>query len=120
MKKTHDKFDLDVLLSEAKTQDIAPTAEFMERVLQDSLMEQAAFAPAGVVNRRSSAVRQFLSAIGGWPAVAGLATAGITGVWIGINPPNAVATTAETILGTSPDRYLVDVLPVYDFTLIEG
>ena len=119
MNKKPDSFDLDALFADARRQDAAPSPDFMERVLQDALQAQVAAAPV-ISAPRGSWLRQLVSAVGGWPAVAGLATAGVAGLWIGINPPSAVATTTENLLGTSSDLYLVDLMPSYEFTLAEG
>ncbi len=119
MDKNSDLYDLDNLFAQTRAQDVTPTPDFMERVLQDALQAQVAAAPVAA-RPRASWIRQLLSAIGGWPAVAGLATAGVAGLWIGINPPSAIATTTENLLGTSSDLYLVDLMPTYDFTLAEG
>jgi hypothetical protein len=120
MDKKPDTFDLDSLFADARRQDAAPAPDFMERVLQDALQVQAEFAAPVSAPPRASWLRQLLSAIGGWPAVAGLATAGVAGLWIGINPPSAVSTTTENLLGTSSDLYLVDLMPSYDLALVEG
>lgn len=121
MDKKTDTFDLDGMFADMQAPDTRPAPDFMARVLQDALDVQTGFAPdAPPPEPRVSRLRQFLSAIGGWPAVAGLATAGVAGLWIGINPPNAVADTAENFLGTSSDLYLVDLMPGYDFTVTEG
>lgn len=112
--------ELDALFAQARGRTADPSPDFMERVLRDALAAQPTPGPVAVPMKRPSKLRQFLSAVGGWPAVAGLATAGVAGLWIGISPPAAVATTAETFLGAESDLYLVDLMPGYDFTLAEG
>jgi hypothetical protein len=119
MDKKSDLFDLDDLFETARTQNAAPAPDFMERVLQDALQVQTD-AVVVAAPPRASWIRQLLSAIGGWPAVAGLATAGVAGLWIGVNPPNALATTTENLLGSTSDLYLVDLMPSYDLDLAEG
>ncbi len=119
MDKTTGEFDLDALFAEARGQSADPSPDLMARVLQDALAAQPVTA-AVVSPPRTSRLRQFLNAVGGWPAVAGLATAGVAGLWIGVNPPSAIATTAENFLGTESDLYLVDLMPGYDFNLAEG
>lgn len=119
MDKNSDLFVLDDLFAQARSQDATPAPDFMERVLQDALQAQAA-AAAAPRRPRASWFRQFSAAVGGWPAMAGLATAGVAGLWIGVNPPSAIETTTENLLGTSSDLYLVDLMPSYDFTLTEG
>ncbi|MBA83961.1 MAG: dihydroorotate dehydrogenase [Rhodobacteraceae bacterium] len=125
-KKTqhNDGFDLDDLFAQARAQDAMPSADFMQQVLDDALAAQPGPVVVGPVvvarGRRGGRLRQFLNAVGGWPAMAGLATAGVAGLWIGVNPPDTLATTAETFLGAETDLYLVDLMPGYDFTLAEG
>lgn len=119
MDKKPAEFDLDALFAEARGQAADPSPELMARVMADAIAMQPAPMRAAPP-RRTSRLRQFLNAVGGWPAVAGLATAGVAGLWIGVNPPDAVATTAETFLGTSTDLYLVDLMPGYDLTFAEG
>ncbi|MEZ5674619.1 hypothetical protein SAMN06265173_10369 [Thalassovita litoralis] len=119
-KKTED-FDLDAMFADMRTQDVVPAPDFMARVLADALDAQAAAAPVTVAPRPPSRLRQLLAAIGGWPAVAGLATAGVAGLWIGVNPPASIMTTAESFLGTTvTDQYLVDLMPSYEFAMAEG
>ena len=119
-KKTED-FDLDALFADMRTQDVVPAPDFMARVLADALDVQAAAVPVTVAPRPPSRLRQLLAASGGWPAVAGLATAGVAGLWIGVNPPASIMTTAESYLGTTvTDQYLVDLMPSYEFAMAEG
>lgn len=119
-KKTED-FDLDAMFADMRAHDVAPAPDFMARVLADALDAQAAVVPMTVAPRPPSRLRQLLAAIGGWPAVAGLATAGVAGLWIGVNPPASIMTTAESFLGTTvTDQYLVDLMPSYEFAMAEG
>lgn len=125
MKKTTAEFDLDALFAEARSLGDAPGPDLMARVLADALAAQPAPAQAAPIPApRPSRLRQFLNAVGGWPAVAGLATAGVAGLWIGVNPPagmaTTVASTAESVLGSETDLYLVDLMPGYEFALAEG
>lgn len=74
-----------------------PSPELLARVLADAYEEQDAW---GAVDRapveatdsappRRGSLRGVIDMIGGWPALAGLATATLAGVWIGYNPPAA-------------------------------
>lgn len=76
--------------------------------------------------RRFGILGQMLAAIGGWPAMAGLATAGVAGLWIGIAPPAALADVAGTLTqgvagfaanSASDDLYLVDPVPGFALAL---
>ncbi len=120
MDKQTSEFDLDDLFAQARERDTEPAPDFMARVLEDALAAQPAPVSVAPARPRTSRLRQFLTAIGGWPAMAGLATAGVAGLWFGINPPDAVVYTAETVLGVESDTYLVDLMPGYDFAMVEG
>ncbi|CUH65687.1 hypothetical protein TG4357_02002 [Thalassovita gelatinovora] len=120
---TERDFDtLELFFDAARHRAEDPSADLMQRVLDDALAEQRLqqSAPAPMPVARSGLLRQFLAAIGGWPAVAGLATASVTGLWIGVNPPAAVTDTAESYLSSGADSYLVDMMPGFQFDLAEG
>ncbi|WP_323785125.1 hypothetical protein [Thalassovita sp.] len=112
---------LELLFDAARHQADDPSADLMQRVLDDALTEQrrqGVSVSGGVARPRL--LRQFLATIGGWPAVAGLATASVVGLWIGVNPPATVADTAEAYLSSGADSYLVDMMPGFQFDLAEG
>lgn len=113
--------DLDLFFDAARRRPRDPSPDLMQRVLDDALAAQTGGAAAVPVRVAAPGRwRQFLSAIGGWPAVAGLATAGVAGIWIGVNPPAAVSDTAATYLSVGSDTYLVDPLPGFQFDMAEG
>lgn len=91
-----------------------PDAALMARILADAEAETAArAAPAPV---RESRLRSVLRGIGGWPALAGLATATVAGVWIGVAVPDV---TSPFVAGSGYD--LNDLLPGYGADLlVEG
>lgn len=78
-----------------------------------------ASAPAPVARRGFWS--QLIATIGGWPALAGLATAGVAGLWIGAVPPAMLQTLASDLTGaaetTEDDIYLVDPIPGYMLSL---
>jgi hypothetical protein len=80
----------------------APSADFMTRVLADAdavHADRSAAGPALAGARPGlgfwSGIR---SALGGWPAVAGLAAATVAGVWIGFAQPGATGTSMAPLL----------------------
>lgn len=80
-----------------------PSPELLARVLADGYAEQdarAAVAPAAPAPRRGW-LRNLIDMIGGWPALAGLATATLAGVWIGYNPPAAFDSLTLALLNES-------------------
>ncbi len=66
---------------------------------------------------RGGILRQFFDGIGGWPALAGMVTATVAGVWIGVSPPDIVAQRIAWMgdaSATGEDLYLVDVASAFD------
>lgn len=113
--------NLDVFFDAARRQAADPSPDLMQRVMDDALaLQQAASVIAPEPAAAPGLLRQLLTAIGGWPAVAGLATASVTGIWIGVNPPSAVTETAESYLNMGSDTYLVDLMPGFSFDAAEG
>lgn len=91
----------------ARKQAPTPSTDLMARVLEDAEAAQVRYAAA----TRSAAPRAGLWArirqgLGGWPAMTGLAAAGLAGVWIGLALP-------EVLPGLEPTAgdYVVDIAP---------
>ncbi|SEQ27600.1 hypothetical protein [Thalassovita taeanensis] len=116
-----DEAMLDALFGAARAQVSEPSADLMARVLEDAFAAQVSHNVATVAARpRPGVLSRVMAAIGGWPALAGLATAGVAGLWIGVNPPTVISDTAQMFLGGSSDLYLVDLAPAFGFDLAEG
>ena len=80
--------ELDALLSDLAATPVAPPdADFMARLIEDARAELPV--GFGAVEARLG-WRGLVAAIGGWPAVSGLAAAGLAGIWIGVAPPQVV------------------------------
>lgn len=80
--------------------DVTPQVsdDFMARVLADAAaLQPVAYALPARQNRWAN----LLDVIGGWPALSGLATAGIVGVWMGAAPPIGLETLAADLMGTT-------------------
>jgi len=112
---------LDAFFDAARRSPSALSDDAMTRILQDAHRVQSGFgSPEVVIARRPGRISQFLVAIGGWPGMAGLATAGVAGLWIGAVPPAFVESLADGVITTSDtaddDLYLVDPLPGYALT----
>lgn len=124
-----DMAELDDLFALAQDHTVQPRMDLMDRVLSDALAVQALAqrSDEGAAARRRPTVgfwRSALAALGGWPAMAGLVTASVAGVWIGMNPPEVLSDGAATVLALDSDAYMVDVLPGFsteiDAALFEG
>jgi len=88
---------LEDLFADARGLTPAPSDDLMARVIADADAAQpratAASAPQPGLWAR------MMDAIGGWPAVSGLAAATIAGVWVGVAPPSSVEDLTATIVG---------------------
>lgn len=99
--------DLDDLFAGAR-KGPQPSPALMARILADAVAEQPrpAARPAPV----RFTFRALIAALGGMGAMAGLATAAVAGVWIGLAPPTAVGDLAAA-LWTVGDGDQVDLFP---------
>jgi hypothetical protein len=88
--------DLDELLAQAARQKPNVPTDLMARVMIDA----ARFQPKLPTAPHQGFWASILDVIGGWPAVGGLAMAGVTGLWIGVAPPVGFDAIAATVLGS--------------------
>lgn len=96
MTMTDEKGDmLDDLFAVARMQTPQPTDALMARVLADAAGGPA---PQRAVSR-PGLWAQLCQALGGWPAVGGLAAATVAGIWIGIAPPDGLENLADSVIG---------------------
>lgn len=119
-RKDHD--GLDAFFDAARRETPALSDAALARMTAQALAAQGhAAAPAPAPAARPGFLRQMLATIGGWPAMAGLATAGVAGLWIGAVPPAGLVNLAVDLGAVSgaaeDDLYLVDPLPGYTLTL---
>ncbi|MFN3824174.1 MAG: dihydroorotate dehydrogenase [Pseudorhodobacter sp.] len=109
-----DERDLDDLLHEARIAPRPPApAHLTDRILAGALSLQPGRpepATARQVRRPPSLWQSMLAAIGGGQALAGLSTAAVAGLWLGLAAPAPVAALTETVWpGQGLD--LVELLP---------
>jgi hypothetical protein len=103
---------LNTLFHELKQQTtVIPSDDLMARILADAAEMQPnphALMASDTLPRRPLWQAVF-AAIGGWPAVSGLATAGIAGIWIGVSGlPDSVAGNFTALL-SGPEVYLYEL-----------
>ena len=104
--------ELEAAFDAARSSRPEPSPDLMARVLADAQAVQAEQRPAPAAPAPRGYLRQFLEALGGWPAVAGLSAAGVAGVWLGLGPVAGVSDTVASYLGLSAaPAYSVDVMP---------
>lgn len=106
---------LDRLLAEvAARPDPVPGAALMARIMADA---EAPGIALDVAAAPRLGWRNWLATLGGWPALGGMAMAGITGLWLGVAPPAAVDQLVATLLGQTVP---LDLLGLSDPFELEG
>ena len=106
---------LDDLFAQATdTQPDVPDA-LMAAVLRDAVDVQRSMRSAPPKGLWAT----LLEVIGGWPAVSGLAAAGITGLWIGVAPPVSLETAAAGLIGSTQQVDLFGTDPLSQFAVDE-
>ena len=93
-----------------------PSRALMARVEADAMATQARFDTS---RARPAFWRDLFRTLGGWPSMAGLATATVAGVWLGAFPPDFLPSAADAYLGLSDAGYLIDAAPGLGFDLGE-
>lgn len=116
--------DIDDLFARAREAVPVPDTALMKRIEAQGLAVQSGFAavPAAAVPKRGSLSR-WLAALGGGPVVAGLATAALAGVWIGLAQPAPVAAVTSGVsaaLGQDETSDFVELIPGFDSFASEG
>lgn len=102
---------LDDLFAQARAQTPQPDDALMARVLADAAAQSASV---------SSPIHQpgfwarLSDALGGWPALGGLAAATVAGVWVGIAPPAGVEDLAASLIGDTVSVTLLSPDTIFD------
>lgn len=123
-------FELESYFAAERDVKSQPSVELMARIMADaqthSPAAQVAQTPQPTMRPtmrptvRRGVFAGLLDAVGGWPSLAGMATATVAGVWIGFSQPAGLDLVAEQLLGTSDMTYLVDLVPAFDTETEEG
>ena len=89
--------DLDAIFGAARGQSAMPSDDLMARVLADAnaLQPEAKGVPVAEPAKTS-----FWDLFGGWPALSGVAAAGVAGLWLGLAPTAAIETVTSDVFGT--------------------
>ena len=111
---------LEAYFEAARAETAAPSTELMARVLSDAHAVQDGLMPSpdkGMA--RLAGLRRAFRAVGGWPAMAGLASATVAGVWIGATQPDAL-TPYTSFLQQDAALYQIDLPAGVGFDIDEG
>ncbi len=118
-KRPLDDSELDGLFAAAKADAPTPSDDLIARIMADAEAQAAGPAPVSAPKLRRLAA--LLAAIGGWPSAAGLATAAVAGLAIGLSAPDTLDTLSGGYLALADGGYqLEDLLPSYGDLLDEG
>ncbi|TCP41331.1 hypothetical protein [Rhodovulum marinum] len=112
--------ELEALFAAGRAVRATPSAALLARVMDDAMAETGARAtpeprPHGAPR---GALAGLVAALGGWPALGGLATAGVVGIWIGYAAPGGLEAVTAAMLGSGYD--VTDMVPSLDTYLTEG
>lgn len=111
--------DLDDLFAGLKARPPAPSDALMSRVLADAAaLQPKTVAPPRAAPARGGLWSSFTAMFGGAGAVAGLASAAIAGVAIGLVAPTPADALTAALWGNSSDT-AVDLIPGIDEVLSE-
>ncbi len=121
-KNTTSTAELDGLLAEAASLATTPSSELMQRVIADadSVAEAGEVKSNPAQPRRRGFIAGLLAGIGGWPAIAGLATATVAGVWIGYASPETLDGITNGLLTSRTVYEVGDFMPTLDDLFYEG
>lgn len=124
--------ELNKLFEQANAEPPQPSSDFLARVLSDGEAMQPALQGLSIPPKRGfaaalrSGFAQFGDMIGGWPALAGLSSAAIAGVWIGLSQPDMLSDPLSSVIsrtfGSSFDVLMETGTESvgFDFTQFEG
>ncbi len=113
MTDRHDRTDdlLDGWFQTARANTPGLPAELTARIAADA----AAHLP-----RQHAGLSALIAALGGWRPLAGMAAAGVAGMWIGAFPPDAVSDLTGALLGESVEVDFSDLYALADDTWFDG
>jgi hypothetical protein len=118
-----DEAEMDDLLAQAARVETVPSADLIARVMADADAVADAGEPTpepGAQSQTRSLRGGLLAAIGGWPALAGLATATVAGLWIGYASPDTLDGIASGLVASQTTYEVGDFMPTLDDLFYEG
>lgn len=114
----HDDAALDALFAAARDDTPVPSAALLARITADAEREVAMPATIARAAPKRRGLAWLVAALGGWPAVSGLATATVAGLWLGYTEPGSLTDFTGTLWPAAESGYgLGDLVPSYDLIL---
>lgn len=124
MKPDMSDADLDALLSDLRSHPPEADARLLARIVDDAQAVQSSRRSVrAVVPTREPALRRWISALGGSVALAGLGTAAMAGLWIGMAQPASLIDVTDQLsaaLGREAALDYVELFPDFTTLQIEG
>ncbi|MBK5932575.1 hypothetical protein C8N32_11141 [Rhodovulum imhoffii] len=109
---------LEPFFSDARAAAPRPSGDLIARVMSDA---QGGRPVRGLdTARRGGLLERLTAALGGWPALGGMAAAGMAGVWIGYAFPAGLSALGAELLVPEGDYELVELMPTVDMFLQGG
>lgn len=115
--------ELDAVFSLASDNTPEPSAALLKSIMADADQVASAREQASVKLTEPPGVGLYtslLNAVGGWPAMGGLATATVAGIWIGYASPATVDGLTDGYLASQTYQDMGDFLPTIDVLFEEG
>ncbi|WP_322866488.1 hypothetical protein U5922_009960 [Aquicoccus sp. G2-2] len=126
-KDTMRDVELDSFFAAARSAPEPASKALLARVMADAQAVQASAATTASAQARTTPKRGwgagFWAALGGWPAMGGLAFATVAGLWIGFSPILGGSVAVQSAMGldaVSNDGYLVDYATGYEYAFEGG
>ena len=116
-KKPLDAFELDALFDAARADGPEPSGDLMARIMADA---QAQIVVPDTLAPSRGFLAGMLVLVGGWPAAAGLATATVVGLSVGLSTPDTLDTLTGGYLAAATGYDLDVMMPSYGDLLGEG
>lgn len=114
-----DETALNKIFDEVRSERVEPSDDLMSRILEDAQVLQPEKMPSHT-SSNISVFAQLKAMIGGWPALSGVAAAGVAGLWIGLAPPDDVEVWMAVALGQSTEVSLGSGFDVFDEGWVDG
>lgn len=120
-----DDEDLNLLFDAARAEAPVPSADLLSRIMADADAMQPVPQAVPEPAPKTGWFTRLVDGVGGWPALAGLATATVAGVWLGYAAPGQIGTLTETVwstqaAGTGSNGYdVVDMFPSFEGIFVE-
>ena len=115
--------EIDDMLARAGDVQAVASGDLLARIVADAdaVADQRDVAGTpGRAPQQSGVFARLTAALGGWPAIAGLTTATVAGIWIGYVSPDTLSAIAEGYISIGASDRLGDFMPAFTDILDEG